>query len=270
MSVAAAELPELSREVNQREGFVKRAQAGLGAIAFWMMLVSVMYLVAGDLVVGMLFQGGKFSPDDTILVWCVLGAYALGLPATGLSRLLNNVCYAHGDTAGPARIASARVIIAAGIGVVVMFPLDRVMVQAGELLGLGEVWGFAWALSEEQREMSDIVRLGAAGLALGSAVAAWLEFGLLARRVRKHVTGLEVVAPLARLVPCVVVVAVVGLVAKLAMGSASLGSTSLYVEAVVVLAVTVLAYVGAAYVFGIAEVRLLVDPLQKVLKIGRK
>ncbi len=184
MSVAAAELPEMSRQADDPVALATRSRSAMRKVAFWMLLAAAVYIAAGDLVVGLLFQGGVFSEADTVLVWFVVGAYALGLPATGVSRVLQNVCYARGDTAGPAGIAAVRVAVAAAVGMVVMFPLDRVVVSVDRLLSAAEGLGLAWALPEAERALGDVVRLGAVGLALGSAVAAWTEIVLLARRLR--------------------------------------------------------------------------------------
>ncbi len=183
MSVAAAELPEMSRQADDPVALAARSRSAMHKVAFWMLLAAAVYTATGDLVVGLLFQGGVFSEADTVLVWFVVAAYALGLPATGLSRVLQNACYARGDTAGPARIAAVRVAVAAAVGVVVMFPLDRVVVSSDRLLGAAEGVGLAWALPEADRVLGDAVRLGAVGLALGSAVAAWTEIVMLARRL---------------------------------------------------------------------------------------
>ena len=189
MSVAAAELPEMSRLVGDPEALVARTRRSLDRIAFWMLLAAFVMIAAGDLVVGVLFQGGKFDATDGVLVWFILGAYALGLPAIGASRLLQNTCYAVGDTRGPARIAAVRVGVAAVIGLVVMFPLDRVLVGPDGLLGLGDVLAFG-PLDADIRSLGGPVRLGAVGLAVGSAIGAWVELTLLSALVRRTVPGL--------------------------------------------------------------------------------
>ena len=80
MSVAAAELPELSRLVTDPQSLAQRTQRGLKQIAFWMLLASFVSIAAGDLIVRVVFEGGKFDSTDAVLVWFVLAAYAVGLP----------------------------------------------------------------------------------------------------------------------------------------------------------------------------------------------
>ncbi|MEM7142366.1 MAG: murein biosynthesis integral membrane protein MurJ [Actinomycetota bacterium] len=188
MSVAAAELPEMSRLAGDPEALIERTRRSLDRIAFWMLLAAFVMISMGDLVVGVLFQGGQFDGTDGVLVWFVLATYAVGLPAIGASRLLQNTCYAVGDTSGPARIAAIRVSIAAVIGIAVMFPLDHVVVGPDGLIGDG--FGFT-PLEEGVRSTGDTVRLGAVGLAVGSAIGAWVELTLLSALVRRRVPGLR-------------------------------------------------------------------------------
>jgi putative peptidoglycan lipid II flippase len=191
MSVAAAELPELSRldapSEAARAGWRSRVEAGLGRIAFFVAPVSLVYLLLGDLVVGALLRTGRFGAGETLLVWYVLAAFTLGLLATTTSRLLQSTLYALGDTRTPARVAALRVLLAAGLGVVLMFQLDRVVLDG---TGLGDLTGFAdlpaplTPLPEEERVAGgDVLRLGAAGLALASGITAWVELALLRRRL---------------------------------------------------------------------------------------
>ena len=119
-----------------------------------------------------------------MFVWLVLAAYSLGLIGSAASRLFQNVCFAQGDVSGPARLAAARVLIAAIIGAVLMLQLERYGVVDGQIERLGDLPAFSMLPESVRADDSGPQRLGAVGLALGSAVAAWIEYGLLRRRVR--------------------------------------------------------------------------------------
>lgn len=257
MSVAAAELPEMSRLADDPAGIARRTSLAARRVAFWMLLATVVYVAAGDLVVGLLFEGGVFSASDTVLVWFVVGAYALGLPATGVSRVLQNACYARGDTSGPARIAALRVAVAAAVGVAVMFPLDRVIVAADGLLGGSDALGLAWALPEALRAADDAVRLGAVGLALGSAVAAWTEIALLARRLGHAEVLRSALAPPA-------VAAAVSFVAAAAL-KGLVGTWPVIVSAPLVVAAAAAVYAVTAHRGGVPEADLLLHPLRSII-----
>ena len=159
MSVAAAELPELSR-LSDEPIVAHRANAALRRIAFWMLASSLLLIAAGEPIVQMLFEGGEFGSDDTSLVWLILVFYAFGLPAIGLSRMLQNASFAMGDTSGPARLAALRVTIAAVIGVLVMFPLDRAFIGADGIEALGDTIGLAGHSTPTSAPTSRLSALG--------------------------------------------------------------------------------------------------------------
>ncbi len=257
MSVAAAELPEMSRQADDPVALAARYRSASRKVAFWMLLAAAVYLSAGDLVVGLLFQGGVFSEADTLLVWFVVGAYALGLPATGVSRVLQNVCYARGDTSGPARIAAVRVAVAAVVGMAVMFPLDRVAVDSDGFLSTTGPLGLAWALPEAERILGDPVRLGAVGLAVGSAAAAWTEIVMLARRLRaEEAVRAALGAPMTAAATAFAATAALKLV---------IGGWPVLVSAPAAVAFAVGVYTVIAHRRGVAEAHLLLRPLRTAL-----
>ncbi|MEL6614454.1 MAG: murein biosynthesis integral membrane protein MurJ, partial [Bacteroidota bacterium] len=152
MSVAASELPELSRiSRDELSTFLERVRRSLGQILYLVVPTVVGYLAFGYLVVGVLYQTGQFGVEDTWVVYFVLAAYTLGLAATTASRLLQNAFYALDDTKTPARIAIWRVAISAAVGSALMLVFDRLSVF--DVVGVGE-------------EASSL-QLGAVGLALG-------------------------------------------------------------------------------------------------------
>jgi putative peptidoglycan lipid II flippase len=156
MSIAASELPELSRMREEAERVVAvRVSRALRRVSFFLIPSTIAYLALGDVIVSALFETGEFGAAESLVTWGVLAAYALGLPASGSSRVLSSAFYALRDTKTPARIAGLRVALSAAVGVGLMFPADRL--------------GF------------ETLRLGAAGLALGASVGAWIEYVLLRR-----------------------------------------------------------------------------------------
>jgi putative peptidoglycan lipid II flippase len=168
MSVAASELPELSRLTEERvSAFTTRLRRSLRQIGFLTVPTVVGYLAFGPLLVGALFRTGEFGNADTWLVTLVLGGYALGILATTMSRLFQNAFYAIGDTKTPAWIAVTRVAVSTAVAVPAMFWLDT--------LPLGAVVG----------PVSDnTLFLGALGLSLGATVGAWVEVWRLRRALR--------------------------------------------------------------------------------------
>ena len=168
MSVAASELPELSRLTEEKVAtFSARLRRSLRQIAFLTVPTVVGYLAFGVLLVSALFRTGQFQASGTWLVTIVLGGYSLGVLATTMSRLLQNAFYAIGDTKTPAWIAVLRVTVSTVVAVPAMFWLDTVPIEqvVGPLPG-------------------DALFLGALGLSLGATVGAWVEVAALRWRLR--------------------------------------------------------------------------------------
>lgn len=174
MSIAASELPELSRMgAEQRADLARRVEQGLRRVAYFVAPTAVIYIALGEPLVGALFQRGEFNASDTRLVWLVLAAYSLGLLATTASRLLQNSLYALDDPRTPARIALVRVVTSTLAALSVMFLLDQVVLV-----------GTSIQLETELTDSARFLHLGAVGLALGSAVGAWVELTLLRMALR--------------------------------------------------------------------------------------
>ena len=162
MAIAASELPEMARKRGEAQEVLRgRVRTALERVAFLLVPSMLAYLVLGDVFVAGLLERGDFDRVDTVAVYFVLAAYALGVLASASSRALSSAYYALRDTRTPARIAVMRVVVSAGVGAGLMFPLDRI--------GVGTL------------------RLGAVGLAVGAAVGSWLEFTLLRRKLRATV-----------------------------------------------------------------------------------
>jgi putative peptidoglycan lipid II flippase len=170
ISVAASELPELSRLTEEKVAeFLRRMQRSLRQIAFLTVPTVVGYLAFGYLLVGALLRTGQFQASSNWLVYLVLGGYSLGILATTASRLLQNAFYALGDTKTPARTAVLRVTVSTVVAVPAMFALDRLPVD--------RVVGHALP--------GDPLFLGALGLSLGASVGAWVELWRLMAALRE-------------------------------------------------------------------------------------
>jgi putative peptidoglycan lipid II flippase len=218
MSVAAAELPELSSAAPvDQQAVRRRLDDGLARVAFFVVPTIAGYLVAGDLLVGALFRTGQFGVNDTLQVWAILAGYSLALLASTSSRLLQSVLYGAGDAVTPAKVSALRVILSASVGAALMLQLDRIGISAAGLQVVGELPAFG-PLPEAVREQApDLPRLGALGLALGAAAGAWLEYGLLRRAARRRAAGLRIGGgQLSRIAAAAAAAAVVAVVVRAA------------------------------------------------------
>ena len=186
-SIVAVELPELSRSPDTAT-IHERVNKRLLQMLWLVGPILALYFAAGAPIADFLFNLGglrnSIDAGDLTVIGFALGAYALGLPALLSSRLLQSVCFSTGDTTTPSRIALARVLLSAGLGLVLMFQFEQVVVINQTLVGFGD-WNFVWGpLPDAARNAQQLPpRLGPVGLALGSAIGAWFEFWWL----RKHV-----------------------------------------------------------------------------------
>ena len=169
LSVAAAELPELTRiGAGSFSRMAERIRAGLRQGLFLAVPTALGYIALGYAIIGAIYRGGLFGIDDNWLTYFILATYSLGLLATVGSRLLQNGFWALGDTRTPARMALVRAVIALVVAIPTMFALDQLPVSQVTGAGLSTLY------------------FGAVGLAAGSAVAAWVEWLFLGRALKRR------------------------------------------------------------------------------------
>jgi putative peptidoglycan lipid II flippase len=172
MSVAAAELPQMSRATGTPEEIFAalrtRLDRGLRQIAFFVIPSVVAFVALGRRLVAALYQTGRFGDDDTRYVWYILVGSAVGLLAATLGRLYSSAFYALRDTRTPLRFAMIRVVLTGALGYLFAFPLRPAMVAALEGAGvpLPQIAG-------------GTLGLGAIGLTASAGLAGWVEFLLL-------------------------------------------------------------------------------------------
>ena len=165
LSVAAAELPELARDrVDGGAAVRERTERATSTVLFWLIPIALGYVVFREEAMAIYRTGGAFGERDAAVAGLVLAAYALGLPASGASRVLSSAYFALGDTKAPARVACGRIALSIAASIGLMFPLDRHAIG-----GLG---------------------LGATGLAIGASIGAWAELVLLRRGLALRLGGI--------------------------------------------------------------------------------
>jgi len=261
MSVAAAELPELSRiGPAGRPLIAERLYLGMERVTFYVAFTVSMYVFAGDVIVGALFQRGEFKADDTRAVWYVVAAFSLGLLGTTRSRLLQNGLYALNRSKLVTRIAILRVALAGVFGALLMFPFDRLAVVGSSVERIGDL-GLG-PLPDALRQAADgIPRLGPVGLALGAALSSWVEYRLLRGALAWRLGPLPDPGHDSRW----------SLITALGVGVLAAGIRSTtddltpILQAVVVLGVAGAVYLGITATMGVSESRALVQRGRRLL-----
>lgn len=189
MAVAAAELPELSRERLDPDRLKERVNRGLGQVAFYVIPSILAFVVLGDVVVAALYERGEFTSADTLVTWIILGAYSIGLFASTGTRVFSSAFFALHDTKTPAKVAAVRVGLSAAVGVLLMVQFGEVAFNGARIgpvalpaFSLGP-YGFGiWDMQPIGGET-----LGPVGLAGAAGAGAWLEWLLLRRRLARSI-----------------------------------------------------------------------------------
>ena len=262
MSIAAAELPEMSRNTDSQH-LSNRLNQGIKQTSFLMLLTSVIYMTIGDQIIGVIFQWGSFDRDDSIAVAATLAAYSLGIPAIGISRIYQSALYANGDTKTPAFSATLRVIISLIIGLLLMFPLDRLFISNSALEKVpGSIVGDWGPLSQSLRSLPENPHLGAVGLAVGSAIAAWAEMVFLARKTNKNVTPeSSPYSPMVKLLPATFSALMISIIARWLLSDANA-----VINCLVCIPAATLAYIAVSSKNGVQESVVLLEGLKRKLQ----
>ena len=243
MSISAAELPAMSREIGSTEQVAEalrhRLDDGLRRIAFFIVPSSMAFLALGDIIAAVLYQTGKFSHADAIFVWGILAGSTVGLLASTLGRLYSSTYYALHDTRTPLRYAIIRVTLTTVLGYLCALPLPRA-------LGIDPKWGVA-------------------GLTASAGIAGWIEFALLRRTLNRRIgpTGLPA-SFVVKLWIAALLAADVGWALKLLLPS--LHPVPL---AAVVLGSYGIAYFAVTFVLDITEARPVIGKALRLLRLAK-
>jgi putative peptidoglycan lipid II flippase len=214
VSVAAAALPELSRDATSKTAPALRARVADGTqrVVYFILPSAVAMAVFGRHLVAPLFQTGEFGPTETAIVTSIVAVYGIAVPAQATVRLLTSGHYALGDTKTPVRIAIVSVVVSATSA----FLLMRLY--------------------------------GVVGIAMGAAIAAYLNAALNYRALAKRTEGILRTSDVRS--AAVSVTAVLAATA-LAYGVETLvAPTGIWGEALLTLGVFGVTYLGLTFVAG--------------------
>ena len=152
IAVGTALLPLLSRQVAAADtaGAANSQNRAIEVALFLTLPATAALLVLALPVVTVLFERGAFDAvASTATAWALMG-YVVGLPAYVLIKVLTPGYFARKDTKTPVRIAIIAMVVNLVLNLILIWPLQHV------------------------------------GLALATAIAAWLNAGLLARGLRRR------------------------------------------------------------------------------------
>ncbi len=146
-AITTAALPTLSRQASGADlsSFKRTVSFTIENIIFILAPISVLLFVLARPVIEIIFQRGEFGQYSTNITSSVLFFYSFGLLFFGVSRMLSTSFYAMQDTLTPLKSAIIALIVNVVLDLILMFPL------------------------------------GVGGLALASAVASFINAGMLFR-----------------------------------------------------------------------------------------
>lgn len=128
IAVGTALLPMLSKQI--REGNEKAAhatQAHAIELAMFLSIPSALALIVlAEPVIAVMFERGRFSAADTAATYPALQAFAAGVPAFILIKILAPAFYAHHDTKTPFKIATFCIFVNLALNLILMFPFRHV------------------------------------------------------------------------------------------------------------------------------------------------
>jgi putative peptidoglycan lipid II flippase len=157
ISIATASLPGISGHAarNDDHSIRREVSAGLRMILMLNIPATVGLVVLATPIVALIFEHGRFTPADTAATAAALACYAPGLMGYSVVKLVSPTFYAMGNSRIP--------VLASAVSIGVNIALNLMLLRA----------------------------LGHRGLALGTALAALLNAGLLLWMLRARLGGLE-------------------------------------------------------------------------------
>jgi putative peptidoglycan lipid II flippase len=186
IAVGTAILPSLSRQVRlgRLPDAVTTQNRGIELALLLTLPAATALAVLATPILSVLFERGAFGPSDTTATAAALEAYAAGLPAFVLIKVLAPAFFARHDTATPVKVAVAAMAVNLCLTLILMQLLAHVGIalatsMAGWLNALVLLallirrghFGF------DRRARRNLPRVGAAALGMGAVLAA-LRVGL--------------------------------------------------------------------------------------------
>jgi putative peptidoglycan lipid II flippase len=181
IAVGTAILPPLSRQVRTGDeaGAIATQNRGVELALLLTLPAAAALIVLAQPILAVLFQRGAFGPVDTAATAAALAAYAAGLPAFVLVKVLAPGFFARRDTATPVKIAAgsvaANLLLTLGlmqflahVGVAIALSVSGWMQALALLLLLSRYGHFRL----DARARGNLPRIAAASLAMAAAVLA--------------------------------------------------------------------------------------------------
>ena len=176
IAVGTAILPSLSRRIRlgQLADAVTVQNRGIELALLLTLPAAIALAVLASPIFSVLFQRGAFGPADTAATAAALAAYAAGLPAFVLIKVLAPAFFARHDTATPVKIAVMAMAINLGLTLILMRFLAHVGIALATTAAgwLNALMLLALLIRRrhfafDRRTRRNLPRVGAAALGMG-------------------------------------------------------------------------------------------------------
>lgn len=203
IGVGTAILPMLSRQIGGGDSAAAlNTQNRALELAMLLALPAAVALVtaAGPIIHGV-FQYGAFTAEDTVATAQVLAAFACGVPAYVLIKVLTPGFYARADTKTPVRLALAAMLVNLVGNLVLIWPLGPVGVGVATALSawvnVGLLFGVLYRrghIQPDGRLIAKTWRIVAAAALMGAALwfGGHLAEGWMEGRLEQRIAALAV------------------------------------------------------------------------------
>ena len=173
IGVGTALLPALSRQLGAGNDAVAghTQNRAIELVLLLTLPAAAALTVAATPIIRALLEHGRFLPSDTIATANALAAFSLGLPAYVLIKVLTPGFHARQDTAMPVKIAVASMLVNLAGNLVLIWPLGHVGIALSTALAAWVNAGALWWVLRGRGHFSIDARLRRAGLRLLVATA---------------------------------------------------------------------------------------------------
>ena len=140
IGVGTALLPTMSRLIGADDaaGAVAQQNRAIELVLLLTLPAAAGLAILSAPIINLLFEHGQFTAADTAATAAALSAFALGLPAYVLIKVLTPGFHARGDTSTPVRVAVAAMLVNLVGNLVLIWPLGHVGIAVGTAIA-------AWA-----------------------------------------------------------------------------------------------------------------------------
>lgn len=175
IAVATAALPTMAEHAARRDlaGLGETLNFAFRLSCFVAIPASVALWLLREPITRVLFERGRFGPEDTQATAWALGFYALGLTAFSAVRIVAQAFYALGDPRTPVRVGIAAVGLNVLFAVALMGPLKHGgLALSASASATFNLLGLLWLLRRRlgrlggQRVVASLARVGAATLVM--------------------------------------------------------------------------------------------------------